>query len=197
MINHRRISFCGAQGTGKTTLFEAVKNDEMFKGWNFYSEVVRQMLEREEVVINENGNSESQKKIFDAYNEILDKMFDNPSVSDRCIVDVRSEDVAAYTSRLFDTCNPKDEDYNKLSNEDFRERKEVVRRKYELSLIVYFPIEFPLVEDGVRSVDEQFQKDVDMKIQQFLKNYDIPYITITGSVEERLEQLKKVIFSEK
>ena len=58
MINHRRISFCGAQGTGKTTLFEAVKNDEMFKGWNFYSEVVRQMLEREEVVINENGNSE-------------------------------------------------------------------------------------------------------------------------------------------
>lgn len=192
MINHRRISFCGAQGTGKTTLFEAVKNDEMFKGWNFYSEVVRQMLEREEVVINENGNSESQKKIFDAYNEILDKMFDNPSVSDRCIVDV-----AAYTSRLFDTCNPKDEDYNKLSNEDFRERKEVVRRKYELSLIVYFPIEFPLVEDGVRSIDEQFQKDVDMKIQQFLKNYDIPYITITGSVEERLEQLKKVIFSEK
>ena len=188
MINHRRISFCGAQGTGKTTLFEAVKNDEMFKGWNFYSEVVRQMLEREEVVINENGNSQSQKKIFDAYNEILDKMFDNPSVSDRCIVDV-----AAYTSRLFDTCNPKDEDYNKLSNEDFRERKEVVRRKYELSLIVYFPI----VEDGVRSVDEQFQKDVDMKIQQFLKNYDIPYITITGSVEERLEQLKKVIFSEK
>lgn len=53
MINHRRINFCGAQGTGKTTLFEAVKKDEMFKGWNFYSEVVRQMLEREEVVINE------------------------------------------------------------------------------------------------------------------------------------------------
>lgn len=192
MINHRRINFCGAQGTGKTTLFEAVKKDEMFKGWDFYSEVVRQMLEREEIIINENGNSESQKKIFDAYSEILDKMFDNPSVSDRCIIDV-----AAYTSRLFDTCNPKDEDYNKLSNEDFRERKEVVRRKYELSLIVYFPIEFPLVKDGVRSVDEKFQKDVDMKIQQFLKNYDVPYITITGSVEERLEQLKKVVFSEK
>lgn len=192
MINHKRISFCGAQGTGKTTLFEAVKKDEAFQGWTFYSEVVREMLKRKEVVINEQGDSKSQKKIFDAYNEILDKMFDTPSISDRCIVDV-----AAYTSRLFDTCNPKDKDFNDLSAEDFRERKEVVRRKYELSLVVYFPIEFPLVEDGVRSVDEQFQKDVDVKIQQFLNNYSIPYIKITGTVEERLAKLKKVVFSEK
>ena len=79
-----------------------------------------------------------------------------PSISDRCIIDVN-----AYTSWLFDNCNPKDKDYNNLAEEDFKEKRQIVKRKYEFPLLVYLPITFRLQGDGARSEDEEYQKEID------------------------------------
>lgn len=190
---NKRINLCGTQGTGKTTLLEALKKDPSFKGWAFYPELVRDMLKKGEVTINENGNAKSQHKIFEEYDKLLDKTFEQPSISDRCIVDV-----AAYTSVLFDNCSDEDlEEYQSLSLEEFGERLRILQRAKELELVVYLPIEFPVVDDGIRSSDKVFQQDIDRKIVQFLNNYKIPYIVITGTVEERIEKIKEVIFSSK
>lgn len=182
----------GAQGTGKTTLLKALQNEPEFDNWKFYTDVVRTMVKEEGITINEEGNSESQKKIFDKYTQIMEDAMRQPTVSDRCIIDVN-----AYTSWLFDNCNPKDKDYNNLAEEDFKEKRQIVKRKYEFPLLVYLPISFGLQGDEVRSEDEEYQKEIDRKIKQIVDNYGIPYISVSGSTEERVQQIKDAVFGKK
>ena len=119
-------------------------------------------------------------------------MFEAPSVADRCIIDV-----AAFTSVLFDQMPVGSEDFIDMSIEEFFQRKEVIKRKNDLSLLVYTPIEFPVEDDGERLVDELLRESFDQKIQQILKNSDIPHLRVTGTVEQRMMQIKEVVFSEK
>jgi nicotinamide riboside kinase len=56
-------------------------------------------------------------------------------------------------------------------------------------LVFYIPIEFPLEKDGVRFEDDEYQKIIDLQIIKYLKRYKIPYITLTGTLEERLKQI--------
>jgi hypothetical protein len=58
-------------------------------------------------------------------------------------------------------------------------------------LIVYTPIEFPLEGDGVRSVDPQYQEQIDFLIKNILYSAKLPFITVTGSVEERVAQVEE------
>lgn len=61
-------------------------------------------------------------------------------------------------------------------------------------LYVYVPIEFEISSDGnsLRSTDSYFQKDIDERIRQFLsEKMRIPYITVTGSVKDRVAQIKE------
>lgn len=190
-MKYKKISFCGSSCTGKTILIEAMKKDPQFEGWSFFTNVVRD-LHKEGREINEKSNSETQRMIFDRYNEILSKMFEAPSVADRCIIDV-----AAFTSVLFDQMPVGSEDFIDMSTEEFFQRKEVIRRKDDLSLLVYTPIEFPVENDGERLVDELLRESFDQKIQQILKNSDIPHLRVTGTVEQRMMQIKEVVFSEK
>ena len=192
MRNYDKILMTGAQGTGKTTLLKALQNEPEFDNWKFYTNVVRTMVEEEGITINKEGTSESQKKIFDRYTQIMEDAMKQPSISDRCIIDVN-----AYTSWLFDNCDPKDPEYNNLAEEDFKEKRQIVKRKYEFPLLVYLPITFRLQGDGVRSEDEEYQKEIDRKIKQIVDNYGIPYISVSGSTEERVQQIKDAVFGKK
>jgi nicotinamide riboside kinase len=98
---------------------------------------------------------------------------------------------------LYDQMAIGDEDFIDMSTEEFFQRKEVIRRKDDLSLLVYTPIEFPVENDGERLVDELLRESFDQKIQQILKNSDIPHLRVTGTVEQRMMQIKEVVFSEK
>lgn len=57
------------------------------------------------------------------------------------------------------------------------------------SHVFYLPIEFPIVEDGLRPNDPDFQKDIDERIVSLLAMHDIAHQTLTGSVENRLGDL--------
>jgi len=74
--------------------------------------------------------------------------------------------------------------------------KHYMRASYNVyDYIIYVPIEFALEQDGIRHKGQDFQKEIDQKIQKLLKQY-IPehkIITVTGSVEERVEQVLKAI----
>jgi nicotinamide riboside kinase len=56
-------------------------------------------------------------------------------------------------------------------------------------LIFYFPIEFEMEKDGVRPEDEKYRELIDLRIRTFAKNY----ITITGTIDERLEKIRAEI----
>jgi len=66
--------------------------------------------------------------------------------------------------------------------------------KDEYTHIVYFPIEFDAVDDGVRSVNEDWRREVDRKFKQYLDTYyPENYLTVTGSAMQRLKQILNFI----
>lgn len=164
-----KLILTGAQGTGKSTvLYEFEK-----LGWNVITEVVRK-LSKEGVKINELGNEESQVKIFNTYKELL---AGEEYVSDRGLTDV-----AAYTWYLTN----KGDIHPSVLWEQLTDIDEFFENNKDV-LVCYFPIEFPLVNDGVRSMNEHFRKDIDSNIKSILELREIPYITVTGTVEERVK----------
>ena len=59
------------------------------------------------------------------------------------------------------------------------------KHKDKIDNIFYIPIEFPIVNDGVRFTDEQDRINIDLAIQKYIKDNNLPVIVLTGSVEER------------
>ena len=63
----------------------------------------------------------------------------------------------------------------------------------EYTHYVYFPIEFAAVDDGERSVNEEWRKTIDQEFQNILGDLDQPYLTVTGSPLQRVEQILNFI----
>ena len=76
-----KLVFTGAQGTGKTTMLNIFKD----KFDVVITEVVRN-LSKQGVKVNELGDYEGQKRIFDEYLKLLNN--DKSFISDRCLIDV-------------------------------------------------------------------------------------------------------------
>ena len=55
--------------------------------------------------------------------------------------------------------------------------------------VFYLPIEFPIVPDGLRPLDPDFQKEIDERMVRLLDLHDVKHEPLTGSVEERIERL--------
>jgi hypothetical protein len=63
------------------------------------------------------------------------------------------------------------------------------RLKNEYTHYVYFPIEFESVDDGVRSVNEEWREKIDKEFQLLLDGVRKPYLTVTGSPLQRVNQI--------
>lgn len=57
------------------------------------------------------------------------------------------------------------------------------------SHVYYLPIEFGIVDDGLRPMDPAFQEDIDRRILGLLETHSIPYQPLTGNLEDRLAAL--------
>lgn len=184
MDTRKVINFTGAQGTGKTSVLKALQEDPVFSEFEIVTEVVRNFVKEKGITINRDGTPKTQNLLFEAYEQVLRK--DTPYISDRCIIDV-----CAYTSSGRDHAK---EDLNEWSLIEYEQRREIIRRKSDLGFVCYFPIEFDIVSDGVRSIDMDYQKEIDSKILQILQNNQISHLMVHGSVEERVSQIKKHLF---
>jgi len=91
----------------------------------------------------------------------------------------------AYAGWVLDNQQRTKEFY--LWDECLRLAERRLRRSY--SHVFYLPIEFPIVLDGLRPDDPGFQQDIDGRVLSLLRANDLDYVTLTGSVEERLEQI--------
>lgn len=175
-----KIIFTGAQGTGKTSVMDALP-DSLYK----IKGVTRKVITEKNLTINEYSDNCSQKHIFDAYEHQL-------TINDNYIAERGLIDVFAYSvSRMkANRCSPT------LIETQYEHLKKFSENNKDV-VYVYFPIEFDVVSDGIRSIDKEFQKEIDCIIKEILEElktrYGTKFITVSGSVEERAKQIEKLL----
>ena len=170
----RRVAIVGSFSTGKTTLAEVAAAK---LGLPLLPEVAREVVELG-FKLDKDATVETETLIFlrQFYNEMTHPQF----IGDRSLVDVM-----AYASwvldnqerrkefALWDTCVD-------IANHHLRS---------QYTRVFYLPIEFGIVLDGLRPDDPAFQQDIDARMLHLLDVHDVKYETLTGSVEERLDEL--------
>ena len=67
------------------------------------------------------------------------------------------------------------------------------RIKQEYTHYIYFPIEFKSVNDGVRSVNEEWREKIDVEFKNTLDGLNKEYLTVTGSPRQRVNQILKYV----
>ena len=172
----KRIVLTGAHGTGKTTVLNMFKEG----GYPVITEVVRKLAREKGIKINEMGDDEAQKMIFNTY---LKEFEADEFVSDRGLTDVM-----AYTLYLVN----KGKCQTGLLESQLNELKNFKVRNSDIAYF-YFPIEFELEDDGVRSIDPEFQRDIDKNLKTILKEAGINYFLVHGTPEERFQQIVDLV----
>ena len=143
----KRIILTGAHGTGKTTVLNMFKEAE----YPVITEVVRD-LSRRGIKINEEGDRAGQQVIFNSYYDLLRK---DMYVSDRGLTDV-----IAYTKYLVDNGKIKQDVLDSQVDWFIKFHNENPDILY-----CYFPIEFDIEDDHVRSTSKDFQREVNDNIR--------------------------------
>lgn len=173
-----KIILVGSHSTGKTTLLNLLKELPQFKDYKIVTEVLRN-LNKEGLPINKESNNETQLL---AFNEYLKQFL----LNDNLVSDRGFYDVYAYTWGAAKR--------DKVDSYILNYQNWVMNRyKGIFDKIFYIPIEFPMEKDGIRDEDIEYQKEIDKNILYCLKMINTNYITITGTVEQRMEQILKNI----
>lgn len=172
-----RIVFTGAHGTGKTTLLNELRPE--FEKLDYRIETsVSRYVKKLGLKINEAGDDDTQNLIMAimAQNALI---YPN-LVSDRCIIDT-----LMYSRYMYDRGS---------INSETMLKAEITADKIKplYDLIFWLRPEFEIEDDGLRSVDKEFQKDMDEYFHDYIRsNHDITWsvFQLSGSVEERLENI--------
>lgn len=172
-----KIILTGAHGTGKTTILNHYKGK-----MPVITEVVRNLI-KQGVKINEMGDEEGQHIIFNTH-------IKNLSEAPEYISDRGPTDAIAYSAYHYEMQE------GKVSLKELKyeidELGKFIKNNPDI-IWCYFPIEFPVVDDGVRSTEEEFRKYIDESIKEVLDVFVVNYYTITGTVEERIKQMDEII----
>lgn len=164
-----KIAIVGSMGVGKTTLAKALGQEI---GMRMLPEVARELI-RKGYKLDQGITSDLEYEIIKLQAELEKGSWEN-WIADRCLIDA-----LAYSSVLF----PQNIPLIKVA------KRELDRAKYDI--IIYIPIEFEIENDGVRSTDGKFQREIDGAIKKVLKNHK--HFIIKGSVEKRVERVIKII----
>jgi predicted ATPase len=176
MSSKQLFVMCGAPGTGKSTLLNYIE-----KNFNIsISEVsARPFLPPDTDYVN-SLNTVSQILITqNRFTSFLEQAINNkPTVFSRAPLD----------SLAFERV---------LQKAPFLE--ELLKRQIEITKPIlqylYIPVEFPMSEqtDTVRGTNSEIQIQVDGQIQRALKEHNIDYINLGGSLEFRYAKLDKLL----
>jgi nicotinamide riboside kinase len=167
-----KIAIAGSHGTGKTTFAKSLAEKLNLK---YIPDVVREEAAPKGFEINENTPSEVQLWLVMRQWE-LEKTTPESWIADKSLLDY-----LIYGEIV-------------LKEENFKNTiRDVVKRNAKYDFVFYFPIEFLMEIDGLRSEDEEFRKKVDALYRTYLESMGIKYIVLSGSVEERIKKALDVI----
>jgi len=165
-----KIAISGLHSQGKTTLINALKQTDTFKGFSFRDSPTRALMG--DHLINESGTQNTQVSIM--FNHYLNHIGKN-IILDRCALDG-----LAYTEYFKDQF-----DYDVYGSMQLLGLYLLDQYDY----IFYIKPELPLKEDGVRSTGKEFFESVKSNFENIILKYDVPVITVSGTVEQRLQTI--------
>jgi nicotinamide riboside kinase len=173
----------GTHSTGKSTLLSKLK--EVYPNFHFNDSSTRDVTSKEERRLDEISD-DSQNKLFKAIEikevELLQVSKILPTFMDRSFVDF-----TAYTL-AFNKQGKISDTFAAMMQYECEKRL----KKNQYDLIFYLPIEFEIVDDGIRSIDRDLQKLVDTEIKGLLAN-QTNTVTLSGTIDERLKQISNCI----
>lgn len=171
-----KIAISGAQCVGKTTLMKCLEDDVHFNYFLFKGNVARGIQETTGNPINENGTNVTQILIASKFVEHF--------AHENCISDRSILDCMAYTHILYMD--------NKISKDTLDFVYHLFKFMiYKYDILYYIPPEFEIIQDGIRSNSKEFQDKTHTVMLQYLKDFKVPYIELSGSVEERVNTIKE------
>ena len=167
-----KIGLCGTISVGKTTLVNALKQVEQFKDYETATERSKYLRDQG---ISLNTDSTLKGQIVFAAERSIELMKPN-IITDRTIYDVCAFTLSAKSIGWFE-------------KRQFTELIMPLRNEYDA--IVYVSPEGVEIEDnGVRTTDAEYRKNIDITIQEMLIEYPPKkLINIKGSTEERINTI--------
>lgn len=167
-----KIAVTGAHGAGKTTLSKHLSGRN---NWRYIPESPFQALQAG-FAINEHTSLETEVWIFARQAEM--ELAEPPWIADKCMIDL-----FAYADYFFNS--------DKALMNVLMRMTDAAVQNYET--VVYCPIEFPIEDDGFRSLDPVFQLEIDKRIKNLLYRYGLPTINVTGSRDQRFAQVQQAL----
>lgn len=174
-----KFAIDGAHSTGKTTVFNAYR--KKYPRFHYAMEAARDCP----YSLNEGTRFASQDFIFRT--QVTREM--EAPLNEVVISDRSCYSQLAYIEYAQEEGNISYDEVELLKNHILRWGKTYTR-------VYVTPIEFPLVQDDVRSGDEEYRTEIDKKFRRILsQNYPSDRtMLLSGSVQERLSKLETQIF---
>ncbi len=170
-----KIGFCGTMSVGKTTLVNALKDLSEFKDYHFRTERSKYLMEMG-IPLNTDSTLKGQL-VFAA--ERASELMQEKIITDRTIVDVMA------FANLSKSMEAHEKHY--LTSTLYYLIKE-----YDI-LFYVSPEGVEIENNGVRETDAKYRIAIDKEIKSITQMFRGNTITIKGTIEERIEQVKSAV----
>lgn len=173
-----KIGFCGTMSVGKTTLVNALRELPEFAGYEFRTERSKYLRDLG-IPLNTDSTLKGQIIFFA---ERSSELFVEDMITDRTMIDVMAFTRLAQSIPYFmaDALN------DAVSH---------LLREYDYIFYVS-PKGVELEDNGVRTIDAKYRKEIDKEIQQLILKHKPKfrnYAELSGTTEERIEKIKQVM----
>ena len=173
-----KIAFAGSVSVGKTTLVNELAKLEQFK--EYYIATERSKYLRDLGIPLNTDSTLLGQSIF--LSERCSELLRNKVLTDRSIIDVM-----AFTNLS--------KSISTVEKESFCNYASNIISLYD-HIFYISPEGVKLEDNGVRAVDTEYRDQIDIEIKRLLSIYGSKinkFHTISGSVEERIEQVKQAL----
>ena len=173
-----RIGFCGTISVGKTTLVNALRELPEFADYEFRTERSKYLRDLG-IPLNTDSTLKGQIIFFA---ERSSELFVDDMITDRTVIDVMAFTRLAQSIPYF-------------MADALNDAVAHLIREYDYIFYVS-PEGVPLEDNGVRTIDAGYRKEIDKEIQKLIlkhKNKFRSYTELSGTTEERIEKIKQVM----
>ncbi|MDC3257986.1 ATP-binding protein [Flavobacteriales bacterium] len=170
-----KIGFCGTMSVGKTTLVKALKELPEFKDYHFRTERSKYLME---MGIPLNTDSTLKGQLVFAAERASELMQEN-IITDRTVVDVMA---FAELSESMDSAH----------KHYLNATLYYLIKEYDI-LFYVSPEGVEIEDNGVRETNAEYRMAIDNKIKSITQMFRRNTITIKGTTEERIKQVKNAV----